>query len=159
MIDCLIHLCIKEDASECGTILVLTGGRRKPCSSKLAFMICPVKTLLSNLEAWSGKRVVYNRQSLPLGLRVCTKLQHLPRYFHKAGVALYIEVLVVQGIIQHATINNMAFGRSVDETIRTLQAIQYVQENPDEVCPAGWKPGEVTMKPDPKGSKEYFSAL
>ena len=65
----------------------------------------------------------------------------------------------VQGIIQHATINNMAFGRSVDETIRTLQAIQYVQENPDEVCPAGWKPGEVTMKPDPKGSKEYFSAL
>ena len=22
------------------------------------------------------------------------------------------------------------------------QALQYVQENPDEVCPAGWKPGE-----------------
>jgi peroxiredoxin (alkyl hydroperoxide reductase subunit C) len=66
---------------------------------------------------------------------------------------------VLQGIIQHATINNMAFGRSVDETIRVLQAIQYVQKNPDEVCPAGWKPGEATMKPDPKGSKEYFSAL
>jgi len=38
-----------------------------------------------------------------------------------------------QGIIQHATINNLAFGRNVDETLRILQAIQYVQENPDEV--------------------------
>lgn len=32
----------------------------------------------------------------------------------------------------------------------SLQAIQYVQANPDEVCPAGWKPGQKTMKPDPK---------
>jgi peroxiredoxin (alkyl hydroperoxide reductase subunit C) len=64
-----------------------------------------------------------------------------------------------EGVIQHATINNMAIGRSVEETLRTLQAIQYVQENPDEVCPAGWKPGEKTMKPDSKLSKEYFSAI
>jgi peroxiredoxin (alkyl hydroperoxide reductase subunit C) len=40
-----------------------------------------------------------------------------------------------------------------------LQALQYVQENPDEVCPAGWKPGEKSMKPDPKLSKEYFAAV
>ena len=39
----------------------------------------------------------------------------------------------MQGIIQHATINNLAFGRNVEETLRILQAIQYVQENPDEV--------------------------
>ena len=23
----------------------------------------------------------------------------------------------------------------------------------NEVCPAGWKPGDKTMKPDPEGSK------
>jgi peroxiredoxin 2/4 len=40
-----------------------------------------------------------------------------------------------------------------------FQALQYVQENPDEVCPAGWKPGDKSMKPDPKGSKEYFAAI
>ena len=39
----------------------------------------------------------------------------------------------VQGINQHETINNLAFGRNVEETLRILQAIQYVQENPDEV--------------------------
>lgn len=35
--------------------------------------------------------------------------------------------------LQHSTINNLGFGRSVDETKRVLQAIQYIQNNPDEV--------------------------
>ncbi|WIA34090.1 hypothetical protein OEZ86_012466 [Tetradesmus obliquus] len=76
------------------------------------------------------------------------------------GIALRgLFIIDKEGVVQHATINNLAFGRSVDETLRTLQAIQYVQSNPDEVCPAGWKPGDKTMKPDPKGSKEYFAAI
>jgi peroxiredoxin (alkyl hydroperoxide reductase subunit C) len=64
-----------------------------------------------------------------------------------------------EGVIQHATINNLAFGRSVDETLRTLQAIQYVQSHPDEVCPAGWQPGDKTMNPDPVKSKVFFEAV
>ena len=67
--------------------------------------------------------------------------------------------LRAQGVIQHSTINNLAFGRSVDETLRVLQALQYVQSHPDEVCPAGWQPGAKTMKPDPVGSKEFFAAI
>ncbi|ERN16166.1 hypothetical protein AMTRI_Chr11g95550 [Amborella trichopoda] len=76
------------------------------------------------------------------------------------GIALRgLFIIDKEGVIQHSTINNLAIGRSVDETMRTLQALQYVQENPDEVCPAGWKPGEKSMKPDPKLSKEYFAAI
>ncbi len=76
------------------------------------------------------------------------------------GVALRgLFIIDKEGIVQHATINNLGFGRSVDETLRVLQAIQYTQANPDQVCPAGWTPGDKTMKPDPKGSKEYFSSL
>ncbi|XP_050384478.1 2-Cys peroxiredoxin BAS1, chloroplastic [Argentina anserina] len=76
------------------------------------------------------------------------------------GVALRgLFIIDKEGVIQHSTINNLAIGRSVDETKRTLQALQFVQDNPDEVCPAGWKPGEKSMKPDPKLSKEYFSAI
>ncbi|CAL9229371.1 unnamed protein product [Arabidopsis halleri] len=76
------------------------------------------------------------------------------------GIALRgLFIIDKEGVIQHSTINNLGIGRSVDETMRTLQALQYVQENPDEVCPAGWKPGEKSMKPDPKLSKEYFSAI
>lgn len=78
----------------------------------------------------------------------------------EAGIALRgLFIIDKDGIIQHATINNLAFGRNVDETLRTLQAIQYVQANPDEVCPAGWKPGDKTMNPDPVKSKEFFAAI
>ena len=76
------------------------------------------------------------------------------------GMALRgLFIIDKEGVIQHATINNLAFGRSVDETLRVLQAIQYVQTNPEEVCPANWKPGDKTMIPDPVKSKDYFSAI
>jgi peroxiredoxin 2/4 len=62
------------------------------------------------------------------------------------GVALRgLFIIDMDGIIQHATINNLEFGRSVNEVLRVLQAIQYVQLNPDEVCPANWKPGDKAI--------------
>ena len=77
-----------------------------------------------------------------------------------AGIALRgLFIIDKDGMTQHATINNLAFGRNVDETLRTLQAIQYVQSHPDEVCPAGWQPGDKTMNPDPIKSKVYFSTI
>lgn len=77
-----------------------------------------------------------------------------------AGVALRgLFIIDKEGTLQHATINNLGFGRSVDETLRVLQAIQYIQSHPDEVCPAGWQPGEKTMNPDPVKSKVYFAAV
>ena len=78
----------------------------------------------------------------------------------EAGIALRgLFIIDKEGVIQHSTINNLSFGRSVDETLRTLQAIQYVQSHPDEVCPAGWQPGQKTMNPDPVKAKEYFAAV
>ena len=64
-----------------------------------------------------------------------------------------------QGMVMHMTVNKAPVGRNVDETLRVLQAYQYVESNPDEVCPANWTPGDKTMKEDPVGSKEYFSAI
>jgi len=76
----------------------------------------------------------------------------------EAGVALRgLFILDKNGVVQHATINNLSFGRSVDETLRTLQAIQYVQSHPQEVCPVEWKPGDKTMSSDPVKAKEFFS--
>jgi peroxiredoxin 2/4 len=77
-----------------------------------------------------------------------------------AGIALRgLFIIDKEGIIQQATINNLGFGRSVDETLRNLKAIQYIQTHPDEVCPAGWQEGDKTMVPDPVKSKVYFSAV
>ncbi|MGK7931378.1 MAG: peroxiredoxin [Microcystaceae cyanobacterium] len=78
----------------------------------------------------------------------------------ESGVALRgLFIIDKEGIIQHSTINNLSFGRSVTETLRTLKAIQHVQNHPEEVCPADWHEGDKTMIPDPIKSKIYFSAV
>lgn len=61
-----------------------------------------------------------------------------------------------KGNLRQITINDLPVGRSVDETLRLVQAFQFTDKH-GEVCPAGWKPGSDTMKADPKGSKEYFA--
>lgn len=38
-------------------------------------------------------------------------------------------------------------GRNADELYRRIQALQFVAQHSDEVCPAKWKPGEKTLKP------------
>ena len=63
-----------------------------------------------------------------------------------------------QGIVRHALVNDLPLGRNVDEAIRILDALQFFEKN-GEVCPANWKPGEKTMKADPKGSLKYFEAV
>ena len=60
-----------------------------------------------------------------------------------------------KGILRQLTINDFPVGRSVDETLRLVQAFQFVDKH-GEVCPAGWKPGSLTIKPDVEKSKEYF---
>merc|ERR1712018_553621 len=51
---------------------------------------------------------------------------------------------------------DLPVGRSVDETLRLVQAFQYTDEH-GEVCPAGWKPGSNTIIPDPEKEMDYFS--
>jgi alkyl hydroperoxide reductase subunit AhpC len=57
------------------------------------------------------------------------------------------------GILRHITINDLPLGRSVDEAIRVLDALQHFEKN-GEVCPADWKPGAMAL--DPKKAGEYF---
>lgn len=49
-----------------------------------------------------------------------------------------------KGILRQITMNDLPVGRSVDETLRLVQAFQYTDEH-GEVCPAGWKPGQDTV--------------
>lgn len=60
--------------------------------------------------------------------------------------------------VRHVTINDLPIGRNVDEVIRVLKALQFVEKY-GEVCPANWKPGEKTMVPDPEKAKDYFQTV
>jgi len=74
-----------------------------------------------------------------------------------AGVALRgLFIIDDKGILRQSTINDLPVGRSVDETIRLVQAFKFTDQH-GEVCPAGWKPGKATIKPNVNESSEYFS--
>eukprot|EP01114_Cavostelium_apophysatum_P014796 TRINITY_DN3922_c0_g1_i2.p1 TRINITY_DN3922_c0_g1~~TRINITY_DN3922_c0_g1_i2.p1 ORF type:complete len:259 (-),score=40.83 TRINITY_DN3922_c0_g1_i2:185-961(-) len=76
-----------------------------------------------------------------------------------AGVSLRgLFIINEKGIVRHIGINDLPVGRSVDETLRLVQAFQYTDKY-GEVCPSGWKPGQPTMNPSPTKSKEYFSKV
>jgi peroxiredoxin (alkyl hydroperoxide reductase subunit C) len=76
-----------------------------------------------------------------------------------AGVALRGLFLVdKEGKLRHMVVNDLPIGRSVDEALRVLDALQF-HEKHGEVCPANWHPGEATMKPDPEGSRDYFKKV
>ncbi|MCM1570048.1 MAG: alkyl hydroperoxide reductase subunit C [Roseburia sp.] len=52
-----------------------------------------------------------------------------------------------EGRIVAYEINAGNVGRNAEELLRRVQALQFVAEHGDEVCPAKWQPGEETLKP------------
>lgn len=60
-----------------------------------------------------------------------------------------------EGIVRHQLVNDLPLGRSVDEALRILDALQFFEKH-GEVCPANWRPGEEAMKPTPEGVAEYL---
>ena len=61
-----------------------------------------------------------------------------------------------EGVIRHAVVNDLSLGRSVDEAIRMLDALQFTEEH-GEVCPADWREGDEGMKPTAEGVAKYLS--
>jgi len=58
------------------------------------------------------------------------------------GVALRATFIVdPEGIIRHVSVNDLSVGRSVDEVLRILDALQT-----DELCPCNWRKGEPTLE-------------
>lgn len=51
------------------------------------------------------------------------------------------------GILRSMEINHNSIGRTGRETFRKLEAAQFVEKNPGNVCPASWEPGDDTLEP------------
>lgn len=88
-------------------------------------------------------------------------------------------IIDTQGIIRQKSINDLPIGRSIDETLRLLKALQFNEKFGEGskvefyltlfshvfcvsvflVCPANWDPEKNadTIKPDVSGSKDYFN--
>ncbi len=62
-----------------------------------------------------------------------------------------------EGVVRHQVVNDLPLGRSVDEALRMVDALQFFLEN-GEVCPANWSAGKEGMKASQEGVASYLSS-
>jgi peroxiredoxin (alkyl hydroperoxide reductase subunit C) len=60
------------------------------------------------------------------------------------------------GVVRHQVVNDLPLGRSVDEALRMVDALNFTEEH-GEVCPADWKEGEDALKANADGIASYLS--
>lgn len=74
----------------------------------------------------------------------------------EGGMALRGTFLIdTAGIVKQVTINDLPLGRSIEETLRLVDALQHTEEH-GEVCPMGWNKGKTAMKPNPQGVASFL---
>jgi peroxiredoxin (alkyl hydroperoxide reductase subunit C) len=61
-----------------------------------------------------------------------------------------------QGIVRHQVVNDLPLGRSIDEALRMIDALQFFEEK-GEVCPADWEKGKDGLKDTAEGIASYLS--
>ncbi len=61
-----------------------------------------------------------------------------------------------EGVVRHQLINDMPLGRSIDEAIRIVDALQHFEQF-GEVCPMGWHKGEAAMQATHEGVAGYLA--
>jgi peroxiredoxin 2/4 len=61
-----------------------------------------------------------------------------------------------EGVVRHQVVNDMPLGRSVDEAMRIVDALQYFEEK-GEVCPANWTQGQTALVDSHEGIAQYLS--
>lgn len=60
-----------------------------------------------------------------------------------------------QGIVRHQIVNDLPLGRNVDEAIRMVDALKFIEEN-GEACPANWNSDKKGLTATHEGVADYF---
>lgn len=61
-----------------------------------------------------------------------------------------------EGVVRHQLVNDLPLGRSVDEVLRTIDALQHVEQY-GEVCPANWTKGKAAMNATRESTAAYLA--
>jgi peroxiredoxin (alkyl hydroperoxide reductase subunit C) len=62
-----------------------------------------------------------------------------------------------QGIVRHQLVNDLPLGRSIDEALRMIDALQFYETN-GEVCPADWAKGKDGLRDTAEGVASYLAS-
>lgn len=93
-------------------------------------------------HAWRTHHADLKNLPFPMLADIKRELSQQMGVLHKEeGVALRATFIAdPDGIIRHVSVNDLSAGRNVQETLRTLDALQT-----DELCPCNWEKGQETL--------------
>jgi len=100
-------------------------------------------------KAWHDNSPTIKKINFPMVAdstgRIC---RDYGTYIEEEGLSLRGTFLIdPQGVLKAYEIHDNSIGRSTEEIKRKIQAAQFVEKHPGEVCPMSWKPGKETLKP------------
>ncbi len=100
-------------------------------------------------KAWHDNSEAISKIQFPMLADPSGKLARIfGTYIEDEGLALRGTFIIdPDGVLKAYEINNNDIGRSGKELLRKVQAAKFVRENGGNVCPAGWHPGDDTLKP------------
>ncbi|KAF0709967.1 peroxiredoxin 1-like, partial [Aphis craccivora] len=82
---------------------------------------------------------------------------NLKKYSNELNVALRASFLIDKNwIVRHQVINDLPFGRNINEIIRMIDAIEFHNKY-GEVCPANWEPGKDGITTSLQGISSYLN--
>ncbi len=116
----------------------------------------------SQFTHWAWKNTPVNEGGIgsiryPLVADLDKKISRQYGVLLPEGIALRGTFLIDrEGIIRHATVNDLPLGRNIAETLRMVDSLQFHEKHGD-VCPANWKEGEEAMTPTAEGVAGYLS--
>ncbi|SIQ49719.1 peroxiredoxin [Pontibacter lucknowensis] len=61
-----------------------------------------------------------------------------------------------EGVVRHQVVNDLPLGRSINEALRMVDALQYFEQK-GEVCPANWSEGKEAMSATKEGVSNYLA--
>ena len=77
---------------------------------------------------------------------------------YEENVALRATFIVDNNhVVRSQTVNDLPLGRSISETLRTIDSLQHFTKH-GEVCPMGWNKGEEAMTPTSEGVSSWLTA-
>jgi len=100
-------------------------------------------------KAWHDDSPAIKKIKFPMVADPAGKLcREFGTYIEEEGVSLRGSFIIDnESVLKAYEIHDNSIGRSAKELLRKLQAAIFVKEHKGEVCPAGWRPGEKTLKP------------
>lgn len=100
-------------------------------------------------QAWHSTSPAVGRVRFPmLSDRTGNLCRIFDVYNEDAGTAQRGSFIInPEGVICSIEISDGSVGRNAQETLRKIQALQFISNHPDTVCPAHWNPGDATLKP------------